>query len=370
MPWLALHDNRHAFPTGGLPVARPCRAPDRRRSPSEGFRDTLPEVEVPDGRPRVRARPDGDVAGVPHPVRVRRHRHAAPHGARRAAPPQDRRPARPRARQALGQGHRDPVRGRRGLGHRALVRARPALPRVHALCRAGHRHAVLARGLRVLPRGDRPGPLPLWVEAPVAARTPRLGRAGALDGRAVGPLRRHRERVDEHADRLHARCRRTGRRRRSLRGDAEPGRLHPDPAHDDRRLRGRRLRGRRHPRVAPAQAPGLGARPARPEDRALGRRGRRRAAAALGRSFGQAPGRAPADQARRDGGTLSHRALRAAPHRRHPRRGRSRHALRDRHPVWPLVPRLRRLRRRGGRGCSSSPRTSGHPCSSRTSRSR
>ena len=122
----------------------------------------------------------------------------------------------PRARQALGQGHGDPVRGRRRVGHGAVVRARPALAALHAVRRADHRHAVLARGLRVLHRGDLPRHLSVRLGAHVAERrTSLLGNRRGAERRGVGGVRRDGERVDEHARRRHGR--RTAGSPRSIR---------------------------------------------------------------------------------------------------------------------------------------------------------
>ena len=133
-------------------------------------------------------------------------------------------PSVPRAGEALGEGHRHPVRGRRRVGHGAVVRARAALAGFMRFAGADHRHAVLARGVRVLHRGDLPRHLPLRLGPhAAAARTGWPASWSRVSGRAVRRLRRHRERVDERADRVrHGRTARAGRRR-SDRRDAQPG---------------------------------------------------------------------------------------------------------------------------------------------------
>src|ERR1700730_12555770 len=58
----------------------------------------------------------------------------------------------------------DSVRYRSRVWHGSIVRARPALADVYAICRRPHRHAVLACGLRLLHRGGFPGDLSLRLE--------------------------------------------------------------------------------------------------------------------------------------------------------------------------------------------------------------
>src|SRR3989475_4528216 len=60
---------------------------------------------------------------------------------------------------------------------RSVVRARAPVARVHAVRGADHRHAVLARGVRLLHRSDLPRRLSLRVGADLAARPPRRRRA-------------------------------------------------------------------------------------------------------------------------------------------------------------------------------------------------
>src|SRR6266403_2515256 len=93
----------------------------------------------------------------------------------------------------------DSVRGRGCVRYGAFVRAGTALAEVYAICGRNHWYAVLARGLRLLYRGNLPGNLYLWLE-------PGFSRV-ALAGRNCGcrercPLRRFRrvgKRLDECA---------------------------------------------------------------------------------------------------------------------------------------------------------------------------
>ena len=114
-------------------------------------------------RPLRRALADGSVARLPHHLRGHRHRAAGAHGHRRDALAAHGRCHVSRAREALGERRGDPLRGGRRLRHRAQLRARAALARVHEAGGSDHRHAVLARRLRVLHRGDLPRHLSLRV---------------------------------------------------------------------------------------------------------------------------------------------------------------------------------------------------------------
>src|SRR6266511_5594062 len=142
-----------------------------------------------------RARPPGGpvavrpLARVPHRVRGGRRRDAPPHGPRRVAlaPHRLGRPPRPRA--PLGEGGGDPLRGRRGLGHGHLLRARAALAALHGVRGADHRDALLARGLRVLRRGDLPRRVPLLLGASRPAPPPRERARRRGERRALRLLR-------------------------------------------------------------------------------------------------------------------------------------------------------------------------------------
>src|SRR2546422_301464 len=109
-----------------------------------------------------------------------------------------------------------------------------------------HRDAVLARGVRVLHGGDLPGDLPVRLGARPPPRASRGRSARGGERRGVGNLRRHRERVDEYADGVHAGARR-GRARGPHRRHAEPRGAVADDSHDARGLRGHGARRRRHP---------------------------------------------------------------------------------------------------------------------------
>ena len=119
-----------------------------------------------------------------------------------------------RSRAPLGEGDGRAVRRRRRVGHGALVRARTALAGLHALRRSAHRHALLARGFRLLPRGDLPRRLSVRVGARRPARASRGRRRRGGERRGVGRVRRARQRLDEHTGRVHAR--RGGRASRAI----------------------------------------------------------------------------------------------------------------------------------------------------------
>src|SRR5437879_531732 len=101
--------------------------------------------------------------------------------------------------------HGHSVRRRCGVRDGPLFRARTALAALHGARGFGHRYAVLPRGLCLLHGGDLPRHLPLWLGEGVSPRPPARGRPGRAERRGVRHLRRHRERLDEYADRLHAR---------------------------------------------------------------------------------------------------------------------------------------------------------------------
>ena len=90
------------------------------------------------------------------------------------------------ARQALGQGDRHPLRGRRGLGDRALLRAGAALAAVHGLRRA--RSSGCRSRSKASPSSPRRSSSASTSTAgsACAAGAPRGGRAGRLCGAASG----------------------------------------------------------------------------------------------------------------------------------------------------------------------------------------
>ena len=162
-------------------------------------------------RPRVRAIPDGDLAGVPHRVRGGGRCAAGADGAGRRAAPAHARSRVPAALEAAGEGDQHPVRGRRGVGDGAVVRAGPAVAPLHGPIRRIDRAAVRARGLRVLHRGDLPRHLSVRARQGVAGPAPSLRRRRRGQRRGVGAVRHAGERVHE----------RTGRPR-SARRDGQP----------------------------------------------------------------------------------------------------------------------------------------------------
>ena len=230
-------------------------------------------------------------------------------------------------------------------------------------------HAVLARGVRVLPRGHLPRPLPLRLGSRAAARPLLAGVvvavSGALSGAFVVTANAWMSTPAGFTLRRGAH-----RRDRPVARDAQPRRAHRGRAHDARRVRRRRaLVAAIHALRAPARS-AEPAPPPRARDRAPRRRPRVRAAAAQRRSQ-RAPGRAPsAHEARGDGGPVRDGVPRAAADRRLAgRRGRG-DALGDRAPWHAQLARVR-SRGRGGRGarrCGRAP--IGRPSRSSTSRSR
>src|SRR5215472_11023942 len=102
----------------------------------------------------------------------------------------------------MGGRRGDSIRGRSGVRYGPFIRVGTALAEVYAICRRDHWHAFLARGLRLLHRGDLSRDLSLWME-------PGFSRA-ALDGWNCGggercALRRFRcagELLDECAGRV------------------------------------------------------------------------------------------------------------------------------------------------------------------------
>ena len=96
----------------------------------------------------------------------------------------------------------DSVRDRCCVRYGPFVRAGAALAEVYAICGWNHWHAVFARGLRLLHRGDFSGNLSLWLE-PGFSRAALAGwdcgrgeRCSLCSFRRVGKL------LDECADRV------------------------------------------------------------------------------------------------------------------------------------------------------------------------
>src|SRR2546426_3196126 len=314
------------------------RSRSGRRSSSSYFHTYV----RPPGRPLA----DGCIAGLPHRVRRHRDRHAAHDGPGGTALAGDGARDLSRSRQALGEGDRHLVRGRRRVRDGTVVRARAAVAPVHGVRRSDHRDAVLARGVRVLHRGDFSGHLPVRVGPHLGAGAPlgRRGRGG--ERRGVGCLRRDRERLDECAGGVRAR-ERAGGARRSDRSDGERGRGLANVAHDARRVCRHRVRGRRHPRVPAPQ--GSGQRVPSPGARNRADRGRagRRPAAAGGGLPRPPRRRAPAREARRRRGPVPYPGRRAAHPRGLARRRGARDPVRGRSPVRAVAARISRSARRG-----------------------
>ena len=151
-------------------------------------------------RPRVRAIPDGDLAGVPHRVRGGGRRAAGADGARRRAAPAHARSRVSAALEAAGQGDQHPVRGRRGVGDGAVVRAGPAVAALHGHVRrdrSGCRSR--SRASRSSPRRSSSASISTG-----AARCRRglhllVGRRRRGQRRGVGAVRHAGERVHERA---------------------------------------------------------------------------------------------------------------------------------------------------------------------------
>ena len=168
---------------------------------ASGSGDLGPRALEPRGRPH----PDGGLARVPHRIRQPGDRAARDAPVRRVPGQPRRRCGVDGAREALGQGLRDPVRRRRGERDRSVVLARPVLAPAHGPVGERDRAPVRARGVRVLPRGDLPRDLPVRLGPALAVDALVVGRPGRDLGGRERVVRRHRERVDAHAGRLRAR---------------------------------------------------------------------------------------------------------------------------------------------------------------------
>src|SRR5467141_1505886 len=295
----------------------------------------------PPGRPLA----DGCVAGLPHRVRRHRDRDAAHDGPGGAALAGDGTRDLSRSGQARGQGHRHPVRGRRRCRNGAVVRARAPVAPVHGVRRSDHRDAVLARGVRVLHRGDFPGHLPIRLGPHLVAGAPLGRRGGGAERDGVGCLRRDRERLDECAGGVRA-GERAGGERRSVGGDGERGRGVTNAAHDARGVCRHRVRGRRDPRVPAPQGPGERVPSPGARDRADRGRAGRRVAADLRRHVLPLHRRTPAREARRRRGPIPDAGRRAAHTRGLARRRGARDPVRGRGPVRAVAARVPRPARR------------------------
>ena len=189
------------------------------------------------------AEPDGVHARLPHHPGFARRRLPGDHADRQLPRPAQGRPGCPAAGPAMVEGGCGDLRGRRSHGHRAVVRVRPALARVHGPLRRGVRRPFRHGGDLLLPRGDLRRDLHLRLEAAasVAALLGRCADPAVRTGRGV--LGRGRQLVDEPAAGLHADQRR-GHRRRAAEGHLQPGGPLRGPAHDPRRVSRERLPGR------------------------------------------------------------------------------------------------------------------------------
>ena len=112
--------------------------------------------------------------------------HAGADGGGRAAVAAHRRPRLSRSGPPLGQGHRDPLRGRRRLRHRALLRAGAALARLHGA--RGRRSSACPSRSRASPSSPRPSSSASTSTAGSASRRARTWpRAGRWRSAACSP---------------------------------------------------------------------------------------------------------------------------------------------------------------------------------------
>ena len=139
-----------------------------------------------------------------------------------------------RARAAMVEGVRGPVRRRRRLRHDHLVRARPAVAAASPVSRAAS-SACRSRS-RASPSSSRRSSSASTSTAGTGCRPARTARrrAGRDPGHRVGVLHRHGERLDERAARLPPRARRDHAHRPAAR-DVQPGVADRDHAHGRRR---------------------------------------------------------------------------------------------------------------------------------------
>src|SRR5438132_11168125 len=96
----------------------------------------------------------------------------------------------------------DSVRGRSCVWYGPFVRAGTALAEVYAICGRDHWHAVLARGLCLLHRGDLFGNLSVWLE-PGFSRAALAGwNCGCRERCSLRRVRRVGTLLDECAGRI------------------------------------------------------------------------------------------------------------------------------------------------------------------------
>ena len=249
-------------------------------------------------------------------------------------PPAHARSGVPAAVQAAREGDQHPVRGRRGLGDGAVVRARPALAALHGPLRRIDRAAVRAGRVRLLHGGDLPRHLPVRARQGVAAAAPGVGHRRRRQRRRVGVLRDAGERVHERPG-----------GHRSDRRDGQPVLALPGRARLAVLLPGDRLGDGGDPRLHPAARSDADAAPQGAGAGAADGLHHRAGAAAVGGSFGEAPRDRAAAEARRGGGAPAHRRTGGAARRRHPRSRNRRVPRRAADPGRAVVPGVRRLRR-------------------------
>src|SRR3954454_19918623 len=190
--------------------------------------------------PRGRPQPDGLHAGVPHHPGVAGRRAAGDDADRQLQGTASRRRRRAAAGAAVVEGCSRDLRGRSRHRHRAVVRVRAALARLHRPLWRRVRGAVRDRGDLLLPRGDLRGDLHLRLEAPAAVGALLGGRAD----RDLGPWRcvlgGRREFLDEPAARVLP-GQRDSEGRRSAEGHLQPSGPVRGAAHDPRGVPGHRL---------------------------------------------------------------------------------------------------------------------------------
>ena len=253
-------------PGGGRPCARaqPCLGARRRDRGMVARRDG----------PARRALALRPLARLPHRLRGGRRGDAALHGARRVALAAD--AATPdylELAQALGEGHRHPLRGRRGVGHGAS-RSSSGCSGRGSWSSPGRSSGMpfSLEGFAFFTEAIFLGIYLYGWERVAPRAAPRERRAGGGERRGVGVLRHPGERLDERARRLRARRRRRRWTSTRSRRCSRPGWAH-EVVHvllSCYSATGFAVAG--HPRLRAAPRPGERVPPRRAPDRARRRR--------------------------------------------------------------------------------------------------
>src|SRR6267378_5790534 len=99
----------------------------------------------------------------------------------------------------MGSRDDDSVRDRSCVRYGPIVRAGTALAEVYAICRRDHWDAFLARGLRLLHRGNLLGNLSLWLEPGFSGAALAGWNSGCRERCPLGGFRRIGKLLDERA---------------------------------------------------------------------------------------------------------------------------------------------------------------------------